>query len=512
MPEKTQVVVLSDVHIGNGYETCWYQQGVHEPGLVAALKWVAQNADAIQELLLLGDLVDFWTYPPEQTPPTMAEIIAANPHVLGPGGALAEAVAALPGAVTLMPGNHDITLTQADVDALSASVGGTIAFDTSPCRVLSGKSGQRTVFAHGHYGTMFNAPDPSTQWAPLPIGHFVTRALAYKATQELTAGQTVADLAGWGDNGLGGEVATLAITSFLAAPTATAASLAIEGISTKLLGTLAQVCDMSVDAPIVLPGGAQTTLRLAESAYNGLYERWVTQEGSNTNAIRAARADYDGQWLTWWAQRLALQQSAQLVVCGHTHLPITSISPSPISYVNNGYECPSLPDAKTTPMTFTVVDLEHATGTIFQIGPEGTTETPTIGALPAAPAPTLQRPDYSCYVTITNATSATMNRTALPDPQYGYYVVEPPETIAPGASATFWLEDNFGLAGTEGGVVYDNNKSFTYACPYVNVILNRNSAQSYNNDFVAKSGEGGFGAQGSVPDSGQPLQVQFTAT
>ena len=71
--------VLSDMHIGNNASTCWYQRSAHEPYTVAALEWIVRNADMFQEVVLLGDLVDMWTYPPAIHPPSMAEIIAANP-------------------------------------------------------------------------------------------------------------------------------------------------------------------------------------------------------------------------------------------------------------------------------------------------------------------------------------------------------------------------------------------------------------------------------------------------
>ena len=59
---KSLAVVISDVHIGTNAATNWYQRTVHEPYLVAALDWVVANAASIRELVLLGDLVDFWTY------------------------------------------------------------------------------------------------------------------------------------------------------------------------------------------------------------------------------------------------------------------------------------------------------------------------------------------------------------------------------------------------------------------------------------------------------------------
>src|SRR4051812_48358570 len=117
---KRYAAVLSDVHIGDNTPTNWYQASVHEQRLVELLDFVTSQAGDVRELILLGDLVDIWTYPPDVQPPTMAEIIAANPNTLGPNGALKRAVDALPGQVTLLLGNHDGQLTQQDLDALNA--------------------------------------------------------------------------------------------------------------------------------------------------------------------------------------------------------------------------------------------------------------------------------------------------------------------------------------------------------------------------------------------------------
>src|SRR5690348_1718437 len=76
---RNKIVVLSDVHIGDNSPTVWYQQKYHEPYLAALLDHVVERADEIAELVILGDFVDFWTYPPDRRPPSFAEIAAANP-------------------------------------------------------------------------------------------------------------------------------------------------------------------------------------------------------------------------------------------------------------------------------------------------------------------------------------------------------------------------------------------------------------------------------------------------
>ena len=89
------MVFISDTHIGIGDRTNWYQRDVHESALVATLDYVSNNADSIAELILLGDIVDQWTYPPDVTPPSLAMIAEANPRVFARHGALARTIEAI---------------------------------------------------------------------------------------------------------------------------------------------------------------------------------------------------------------------------------------------------------------------------------------------------------------------------------------------------------------------------------------------------------------------------------
>ena len=57
MAGRTHAVVLSDIHIGNGAPTCWYQPSVHDGYLTAALRWAAHD-ERIRDVVLLGDMFD----------------------------------------------------------------------------------------------------------------------------------------------------------------------------------------------------------------------------------------------------------------------------------------------------------------------------------------------------------------------------------------------------------------------------------------------------------------------
>lgn len=195
-------VVLSDVDIGDNSNTCWYQQKYHEKYLQAALAWVANPNNHVVHLVLLGDLVDFWTYPADKTPPTLTQIINKNQAILGKGGALdaaAKTVTANKGRVWLTPGNHDITLTLADAQTLSASIGTQIMWEQQQSIRLTGvNSGKAMFFVHGHYFTMFNAPDLTTNLHPMQVGHFGTGIIAWYMNKTMPSTKNVSDYPLWG--------------------------------------------------------------------------------------------------------------------------------------------------------------------------------------------------------------------------------------------------------------------------------------------------------------------------
>jgi UDP-2,3-diacylglucosamine pyrophosphatase LpxH len=204
-PER-YAVVLSDIHIGDNTPPCWYQDRVHFSYLAGVLNWVVANRASVREVIFLGDTFDFWTYEPSRQPPQMREIIDANLRLLGRRGPLASLVKALPGRVRLLPGNHDENLTRSDIGQLNASLTGNpstgIQLVTEPRIVLTGASGARTLFEHGHRWCMFNTPDPKSRWKELPVGHFVSRGIAYRVATK-HKGKTAADLPVSGNGDMG---------------------------------------------------------------------------------------------------------------------------------------------------------------------------------------------------------------------------------------------------------------------------------------------------------------------
>jgi UDP-2,3-diacylglucosamine hydrolase len=506
-------VVLSDVHIGDNSNTCWYQQKYHEGYLKAALNWVATNKQ-VTNLVLLGDLVDFWTYTPDRTPPTLAQIIKVNPNILGPppNGALAaaaKAVAANNGKVWLTPGNHDITLTANDANALAAVIGTPIQFVQGDGIQLQGPNSLKTTwFVHGHYFTMFNAPDWTTSLKPMPVGHFVTRIIAWYMNQTMPSGKNVSDYHLWGQPDPGWKQIVDAVLS----GQGNIASVLIQAFENRT-----QIPD-STNVVVPQAGGGTTSMTVgqAKTNYQNLLPNWL-QNWPLQDVVRAAMADYTGDcYLAWFAQWLALKNVASLVVAGHTHQPIGGLQCSPVQYVNNGYECCALPDLSSdaAAFTFTVVDLDEAAAQMYKVAPDGhggyavnPFSAPTIGVVQS------KLYDLSCYVRFTNQVGQEITLDpALTTPAHGRWVVPPPATLANQTVAWAWLQDNPGLHGSQGYFVYNDDFRYDISC---SAGAFDNAAGGPGMDFVARSGADGaswnaWQPKGQAPKKGYPLEVAFT--
>jgi predicted phosphodiesterase len=363
---KSKIVVLSDIHIGTNVPTVWYQKVIHEPYLVTVLDWIIQNASSIRELILLGDVVDFWTYPPDEEPPTFDAIMAANPKLFGPNGKLSEVLTALDGKVTYVRGNHDMTITQEDLDKIKNSKGYKIQLSPEDIYYPLGNSNKKIACTHGHIYTMFNAPYmPDAIMhpiAPLPLGQFITRCVAFMRSQGLEPGQTVAQLKDSGDPD-NTQLLSSALPQLI--KVIDNPNLPIVNI---IIDTISDVTGMKQTQRIQLGNGKETTLEKAKEIYSNLWDEWQKKHGKS-NAIKSILADIalsDG-FLGWFAQKLAQDVGAELIVMGHTHKPISDMSYSTIKYVNTGFNCPSAVDLGKKNATFVQIDMGDYQAQILQV-------------------------------------------------------------------------------------------------------------------------------------------------
>lgn len=497
-------VIISDIHIGDNSKTCWYQKAVHEPYMLALLDYILQNARngsaSIDRLIILGDLFDFWTYPPSMVPPTIDAILAAHPALFGPDGKLGQVVKALKGNVLYIHGNHDITLTQADLDRIPT---GPYHIQLLP-DVYPDTSG--ILFTHGHLGTMFNAPDPRYP-GEVPVGHFVTRAIAYMLDQTLKPGQTAADLPNQG------SPYGFSLSSFIPD---LASQLTNPSVTNLLLDCISRRCEFDESQPIKMSATTQTTMDAAKKKYDGLWTQWVNDHGGGqvgqTIAAKSALADYDGSYMAWFAQKFAFETNSIGAVLGHTHVPRVGIEHAFCQYINSGFECPSIPDIANgkTRWNFTQVGSDGTmhlwqivqTNKTYQVQPADAPR----DQLVYAPAM-----DFSCYVKITNNGSSDLVMQQA-NAQHGFFVVPPPARIAANTTAEIWIQDLLGPQGSGGEVTYKQasgggGMSFTFGCP---TGFSHNYATG-GVDFIATSVDPPQtdSPHGVVPSWGHPLFVEF---
>ena len=501
---KNKIIVLSDIHISTNEPTNWYQKNIHEPYLSAILDYVIRESNSIQELILLGDIFDSWTYPPDRQPPTFTDFLKANPNIFGVNGKLSQALTALEGKVTYVNGNHDMEITEHDLHQIQTSSNYQIKYCPDPIYYVQTAGGKKIAFTHGHIFTMFNAPYLDTEISPLPLGYFITRSVAYMLNKRLQAGQTVADLQGQGAPN------SMNLQGLVSSVDAAISSGSI-GLVNLVLDYIMEETGIPEDQPIILPNGHTTTMAQAKEVYRDLQHKWVSDWGGGTDGIlataKSAIADLNGTYIAWFAQRSALMSDSDLIVLGHTHTPKLGITEGFVKYANNGFECPSSPDIPSQKVTFSVVDTDNCQASISQVIKQNTSY--PISHYSVSPDSVISSTsmDYSCYVIIdnTNGTS-TLNLTQSND-EDGHYVVSPPQQILPGQKIKFWLQDYAGLVGSEGSVTYSvggKSMTFTYACPF-RLGVNKCSGANF---YTSTDGVNWLGLN-KIKRTGYPFFVNF---
>ncbi|MEO5359902.1 MAG: metallophosphoesterase [Nitrospirota bacterium] len=179
-------VFVSDVHMSPGWsfdisgkcnEGCydWFNRDLateFEEFLTTLIK-----DENLQEVILLGDIMDGWVYPIDIPPPNNYNAIVNAQHVSGIVENLRKMVKAGK-KVTYVVGNHDMTLREEQYKNFRENIFAGITFQ----KTYDTDDG---IYAeHGHSFTMYNAidsEDDPIHW--LPIGHYISRLAATLAVR-----------------------------------------------------------------------------------------------------------------------------------------------------------------------------------------------------------------------------------------------------------------------------------------------------------------------------------------
>ncbi len=170
-------VFVSDVHMSPGWSLgrhpgCydWFNKAQAQQFGNFLKKMIDDNT--IQEVVLLGDLMDGWVYPIETRPPKYDKTANAS-HIVDIMANLRKLAGGKK--VIYVMGNHDMTLAEAQFDNFRTNVFAGITFQDFY------ETNDGLYAEHGHQYTMYNAVDPKHE---LPVGHYISRLVATVAEKK----------------------------------------------------------------------------------------------------------------------------------------------------------------------------------------------------------------------------------------------------------------------------------------------------------------------------------------
>jgi UDP-2,3-diacylglucosamine pyrophosphatase LpxH len=187
---RSQIVIISDLHLG--VDDRFAESAHNKPALVDFLIQV-NNSPNLKELVIAGDLFDGWFLPMDfvlpKTQSAFFDMVAANNQTV------VDAInAIIKGGlikVTYTPGNHDLLMTQADVQRIFPGINQARDNIQGLGAYTTGSNSEITI-EHGHRTNIFCAPDPisnrditNNTTSVLPPGYFFTRI----ATSSVIEGQ-----------------------------------------------------------------------------------------------------------------------------------------------------------------------------------------------------------------------------------------------------------------------------------------------------------------------------------
>ncbi len=194
----TTVVIISDLHMGDQRsKDGGYGWLIKNDALLADFLNQLADSSSVDEMVIAGDLFDEWVAPmeydafnsygagPEGESRFVDSIVEAHPEVIR----AIRRVIASGIKVTYVPGNHDMLVTEADIERIFPGINQTR--DASGLGAYSPDGLPWVVIEHGHRYDFFNAPDMYSNRIPsspenitdnpnaiIPPGFFVSKIAA----------------------------------------------------------------------------------------------------------------------------------------------------------------------------------------------------------------------------------------------------------------------------------------------------------------------------------------------
>jgi len=178
--ERNMIVVMSDIHLGADLA---YTECKENLGSLEKLLRQIKAAPNVKELVIAGDMLDEWfipatvdTYQGKDQSDFVQRIATANKGVIDAFNNIIREGKIL---VTYVPGNHDLTITAANVNRILPGIHQARDAEQG-LGTYSPAGNPKIAIEHGHRYNFFCAPDPISNQdvAPgtiMPPGYFYTR-------------------------------------------------------------------------------------------------------------------------------------------------------------------------------------------------------------------------------------------------------------------------------------------------------------------------------------------------
>ncbi len=365
-------VFISDLHIGTGAETNWYQKDVHEPLLKSLLRYLLAAESRIEEVVILGDWFDLWNYEPCMVPPSIEQIMRQNPGVFsrqtdGDFISLLDRVR-----VRFVNGDHDMQAELSEINRQLAKQTFQRVFpghgtDCEKSALANTYYLKDAVWAeHGHQHDLFNKPSISVTnpVAPLPLGYFVTRIYCHFLQKKIasTHRSHAACVISGGTSGyesFGARLPRLVEHLLLKLKNGEqpdAAKFVIEMMMQRNRSNFMEFC---------MPGGSDKEVNTEQIPQ--FYPDLVNYE-TFYDSICEAAVSFDGLG-HFVRAHFNENPHARVVVMGHTHCVKTLVCGNGYRriFANSGYFCPGQPDIKAGRVFPSFVEVERLADSGYKV-------------------------------------------------------------------------------------------------------------------------------------------------
>lgn len=366
-----KIVVISDIHLG--IDDRYTETLTNRPLLVDFLQSLQNTAD-VRELVINGDFLDDWYLPvyyPAYTDVAQfyREAIKTNQAVFDELNSIIQSGIK----VVYIPGNHDITLI---ADVLQEALPGLVqARDAEGLGVYYTGDRNEIAIEHGHRYDVFSAPDTITNAelcgnddTILPAGYFYARYAATwvlegyptveKNLPEITAVPDKSDTDQYG-----------AYMYYMILKTVAGRMTPNEGLGEKIFDIHIAGFDDAYTFLDFYPALQADGTITAPVLFQNIQRTWDTRQAVNLvkipcSFLEAVSGTLDSGYFAKQAEVQYLNNPAEavdVVVFGHTHVPVYSLMENGKCYVNEGTWIDHNTNYPNAARTFTVITTADTT-------------------------------------------------------------------------------------------------------------------------------------------------------